>query len=68
LRRRDTCIDPGVLDEVGPGGCTFVLAHCGTGDADVVVVEKGGVEWLGWVDRDYLGFVDGAPNKFYSCC
>lgn len=44
LDGRDSGVDPGVLDEVDPGGLVLELFDCGTCDADVVFVEEGGIQ------------------------
>lgn len=63
LRGRDAGIDPDVLDERLPGGLVGELLQRRAGDADVVIIEQGGVQWFRWVDRDDLAVVDRVPNK-----
>jgi hypothetical protein len=67
LRRRDTGVDPGVLNELVPRFATVgVLLESGAGHADVVLFEKRGVERVGGVDGDDSRLVGGAPSKLYG--
>ena len=63
LRRRDSSVHPGVLDEIEPGREVFVLLESDSGDADVVVGEDLLIEGSGRVDGDDDGLVDRSPNE-----
>jgi len=66
LRRRDSSVDPGVLNEIEPRREVFVLLQGDSGDADVVVGEDLLVEGGGRVDGDDDGFIDGSPNEIWE--
>jgi len=63
LRGRNTGIDPGVLDEVGPAGLVHEGFHGGSGNANIVLLEEGLVDRLIGIDRNELAFVNGTPDK-----
>ena len=64
LRRRDTGVDPGMLNQVDKGRLVLVLFHGGASDTDVVIPEDRLVKGLARVDRNDLSFGNVSPDEF----
>jgi hypothetical protein len=58
-------VDPYVLDKLHPRRAVLELLDQCSGDADVIHVKKGLVEWLVGVDRNDQGFIHSLPFQIY---